>query len=244
MNSPRQWLSVIKRCDGPIARLVCIPYSGADAHAYAQWAAFMPPGIELLAVRLPGRGVRSAEPPSVDLRAAAAHIAEAIAQLDPMPTVLFGHSLGGLLCYETVSRLEAAGEAHNLRHAFFSGCLSPGYHACKAETEEPLSDEEVIERLRRYEGTPQEVFDDPALLALFLPPLRSDFEMIAKYRPASLAAVDAPVTIFTGKNEGVTAEQIDEWRGYARNYFSKFQFNGGHFFIHSDRVNVIRRIFR
>lgn len=204
----------------------------------------MPPGIELRAVQLPGRGVRINEPLPTDVKAVAASIADALGQLDALPFVLFGHSLGGALCYETACELEAAGHAVHLKHIFLSGCSSPTHHASKQIAEQNLSDDRIRERLRHYQGTPTELLNDNDLFELFLPVLRSDFRMMAAYRPLESRVVQAPVTVFSGTKEKITDEQIDAWADYAGHYFSKHRFKGGHFFIHSDRAQVIRRIFQ
>jgi len=244
MNYVNTLLPVINQCESPIARLICIPYSGGDVYAYSPWADLMPPGIELRAVQLPGRGVRLNEPLPTSLKTVAASIADAVCQLDALPFVLFGHSLGGTLCYETVCRLEAAGSVSHLKHIFLSGCKSPAHHASKQIAEQDLSDDRIRERLRRYRGTPTELLEDNDLFELFLPVLRSDFQMMERYRPSEAPVVRAPVTVFSGKKDQITSEQIDAWADYAGTYFSKYQFKGGHFFIHSDRTEVIRRIFQ
>ncbi|WP_116140849.1 thioesterase II family protein [Trinickia diaoshuihuensis] len=244
MNDPQSWLPVINQCESPIARLVCIPYSGGDIHAYRPWAALMPAGIELRAVQLPGRGKRLNEPQPTDLTDVAACIASAIEQLDPLPLVLFGHSMGAALCYETVCRLEKGGKLEHLKHVFLSGGRSPDHHARKPVAEHDVSDDEIRERLLRYQGTPLELLENKDLFDLFLPILRGDFRMMAGYRPVEMPVIQAPVTVFSGIDEQITAKQLDAWSVYAGGYFSKFRFDGGHFFIHSARPRVIKRIFQ
>lgn len=244
MSDSQLWLPVINRCESPIARLVCIPYSGGDIHAYRPWAAAMPRGIELRAVQLPGRGKRLNEAQPTDLAAVAACIAAAIEQLDPLPLVLFGHSLGGALCYETVWRLEQGAQCEHVKHAFISGCASPDHHAGKAAVEGEASDDEIREQLLRYQGTPQELLDNKDLFDLFLPILRGDFRMMARYRPVETPVIRTPVTVFAGADERIAIKQLDAWAAYASGYFSKFRFEGGHFFVHSARPRVIKRIFQ
>lgn len=244
MSDPQSWLPVINQCESPIARLICIPYSGGDIHAYRPWGALMPRGIELRAVQLPGRGQRLNEAQPTDLAGVAASVAAAIEQLDPLPLVLFGHSMGAALCYETVRRLEKGTKLEHLKHVFFSGGTSPGHHARKPVVEHDLSDDDIRERLLRYQGTPQELLDNKDLFDLFLPILRGDFRMMAGYRPVETPVIHAPVTVFAGIDEQITMKQLDEWTAYASGYFSKFRFEGGHFFIHSARPRVIKRIFQ
>jgi medium-chain acyl-[acyl-carrier-protein] hydrolase len=244
MHNANIWLPVVNRCESPVARLVCIPYSGGDVHAYRPWVAAMPPGIELRAVQLPGRGTRISEALPTDLRSLATCIAAAIGQLDALPLVLFGHSLGGALCYETACCLENGTKLEHLKHIFISGCSSPDYHSSKPLVDRELSDSQIRERLLRYQGTPQELLDDPSLFELFLPVLRGDFRMMASYRPVVAPPVHVPLTVLAGKKERISEQQLRAWSAFTNGYFSMFRFDGAHFFIQSERARVIRRIFQ
>ncbi|MET0383373.1 MAG: alpha/beta fold hydrolase [Burkholderiaceae bacterium] len=244
MSDAAKWLSVLHGGESPKVRLLCIPYSGADAHAFASWKVYMPPEVELVAVHLPGRGKRLGEPRDAALEDIADSIAGTLQAMQPLPTVMFGHSLGGLLCYETARRVEAAFAPGLLRHAFFSGCRSPAYHVDKLPADaDDLLDESIRRRIRRYKGTPSAVLDDPEALELFLPLLRDDFRMIERYRPVSPAPLKAPATVFVGTEESITDEEVAQWASFTEGGFSSRRIVGGHFFIKSNRTVVVRRLF-
>lgn len=244
MNEAARWLSVLHAGESPTLRLVCIPYSGADAHAFASWKTYMPPEVELAGVHLPGRGMRLGESRDAVLEEVAVGIAAALREVPPLPTVMFGHSLGGLLCYEAACRVEAACAPGTLRHVFFSGCRSPDYHLAKPPTDaEDRSDESIRRRIRRYKGTPSAVLKDPEALELFLPVLRDDFRMIEQYRPAAPAVLKAAATAFAGTEEPITDEQLAQWAAFTEGGFSSHRITGGHFFIKSNRTAVVRRLF-
>ncbi|RII89311.1 thioesterase II family protein, partial [Clavibacter michiganensis] len=84
--------------------------AGGAATAYRGWAPFAPRGVEVLAVQYSGRGDRYGDPVSPDLDTLAAEVAEAVDALpERLPVVLFGHSMGALVAYETARVLAARG---------------------------------------------------------------------------------------------------------------------------------------
>ena len=88
--------------------LLVLPHAGGSAHAYLDWADLLPPGVGLLIGQYPGRGARYAEPlpASMDLLVdpIVAHLPSTAEQL-----IVLGHSMGGLVAFEIVRRLEALG---------------------------------------------------------------------------------------------------------------------------------------
>src|SRR5882724_11814375 len=81
----------------PRARLVCFPCSGGTPTEYRTWSELGRYGIEVCAVRLPGREMRLRETPFRSLPC----LIEALLpyfQGDPgCRTVFFGHSMGALV---------------------------------------------------------------------------------------------------------------------------------------------------
>ena len=52
----------MQRSDAKRLQLVCLPYAGASATVFSRWRTLAPRWLEILALELPGRGRRSAEP--------------------------------------------------------------------------------------------------------------------------------------------------------------------------------------
>ena len=242
MRASDQWLPSIKSRGNPIARLICFPHSGGDASAFAKWGELMPDSVELRGVQLPGRGARFNEALLNDLVYASQQIASAISELTPLPLVLLGHSLGGLLCYETACALEAGRAARTVKHIFVLGCRNPGFHASKPLDSSPLSDERIIELMQRYRRTPEQLIEDPNFASVFLPVMRADLNMIAGYRPLNAKTVRVPVTVLAGTREKLEDTQLDGWAAFAGGYFSKHRIRGGHFFAHSNRKLTIKHV--
>src|ERR1044071_8182627 len=105
MGQTRGWVRSLVAGSDPTVRLVCFPHSGGSATAFGDGAAAIPPDVELVAVQYLGRGDRLVDPLVADVVAMAGHVAEELLRLPSRDHVLFGHSLGAVVAYETAPRL-------------------------------------------------------------------------------------------------------------------------------------------
>ena len=105
-------------------RLFCFPYAGAGASVFRAWTGAFGPDIEVCPVQLPGRETRHHEP---SLRSFNELVPAVAAGLEPWldrPFALFGHSLGGVVAYETARWLEAT-LGRSPAHLFISARRAP-----------------------------------------------------------------------------------------------------------------------
>ncbi|MEV4257328.1 alpha/beta fold hydrolase, partial [Spirillospora sp. NPDC049652] len=104
-------------------RMFCFPHAGGSAVFYRSWAEAVGPAVELHAVQYPGRADRLRDPLVPDARRLARLVAGAIGQYADRPAVLFGHSMGALVAYETALLMRERGLP--LAHLVASGARSP-----------------------------------------------------------------------------------------------------------------------
>ncbi|MGW8784036.1 thioesterase II family protein [Streptomyces sp. NPDC055796] len=192
------WLHRAAPVTDPVARLVCFPHAGGSASFFRDWGHRIP-GVEVYAVRYPGRAERLAEPPASDLRELARAVADAVAPLADRPLALFGHSMGAPIALEAAAALEARGI--NPVHLFASGSRDAPYPSPEdwADPDEE-DDPAVVERLLTLGGTDPELAADPEFQELVLPYVRADARMFHTYAPApgSGPGLRCPVTTITG----------------------------------------------
>ena len=93
------------------SRLMCFPYAGAGASVFADWTRYFPAWMELLALTLPGREARFADEPVESVAAASEDVGRRLTPLLDRPFTFLGHSLGGLVAFETARWLRR----HKLR---------------------------------------------------------------------------------------------------------------------------------
>lgn len=228
MASAANWLRCLRPLAAPRARLICLPYACGSASFYRSWAAVLPSDVELLAVQYPGHEDRIAEPCLEDLRMLADRIASAIGELGPTPLVLFGHSLGGAVAFEVTLRLEQAAAAE-MAGLIVSGRPAP--HAMTVPAKQ-RTDEELWAELARLGGTRPEVMDSQNLREFFLPILRSDFRMSARYQSTTEHRVRCDLVAYRGRaDDDAGHEEVTRWADLTTGSFRMREFDGGHFYL-------------
>ncbi|WP_246101142.1 thioesterase II family protein [Streptomyces cyaneus] len=240
-SRPSPWLARYRANPSAARRVVCFPHAGGSASFYRPWAQHLGPTYELLAVQYPGRENRYAEPliPALDeIAAAAAHalLAEPVRE-----TVLFGHSMGAAVAYETLRILEAEGATH-----FTRLCVSGRRITDFSEEIDPVprTDDELITAMTGLGGTQTEVLHEPDLREMFLPIIRNDYHLIDTYRPPRDATpIRADVIALLGDNDPqVDRRQATEWASVTAGTFASHVFPGGHFYLMDHAQQVIELI--
>ncbi|WP_184916510.1 thioesterase II family protein [Streptomyces luteogriseus] len=215
------------------SRLLCFPHAGGSASVYHALSAAVAGNIEPLIVQYPGRQERLGEPFAERAEEVAAAVLAALpAPVDGTPTILFGHSMGALLAFETARRLAAEGRAPAA--LFVSGRRGPSLPQwpVRRKPVSEMSDAELIEKIKQLSGTAGELLSSPDFLPLFLPPVRADYRIVDNYVYRSAPRLDCPVTVLAGdKDPGVTVEGGRAWESETRAAFSFHLLAGGHFFL-------------
>ncbi|PYC71606.1 putative thioesterase [Micromonospora arborensis] len=214
-------------------RLVLLPYAGGSAAAYRSWVAALPEWVEPIGVELPGHGARRGEAPVTTAGAVTAALAAELAGMPPAELVLFGHSMGGLLAFETARRMrERAGVPP-------AGLLISGFDAPWAPQAGRLrlpapDDPRLLERLAGLGGVPSAVLADPALSSLLLPPLRADLELLRRYATQPGEPLGCPVRVYRGTGDPLTSDAgTRAWRRESDD-FGERAFGGGHFYLQDE----------
>jgi surfactin synthase thioesterase subunit len=206
-------------------RLVCLPHAGGGGSTFRPLAAALPPWIDVLGVRLPGRESRRREPPISDFDVAVdAVLAELLAQ-PPLPIALFGYCSGALLAHEMAVRLCAAGRPPV---ALF-GCSSQAPHDYGRDRGvHQLPRAELIDYLRGMNVMPDSILDDPGLFELFEPAIRADFAMVETSAYRATDPLPIPVAAAGARGDsGVLFEDLLEWRRTGSGQFAVHLFGGG-----------------
>lgn len=224
-------------------RLFCLPYAGGSALIYRGWPQKLPPGVEVCAVQLPGRGHRMKEPPFRSVAELVPVLAEALRPYLDKPFALFGHSMGALVSIEMARHLRRhAGLAP--QHLFVSGRSAPQLGK-KGENLYDLPDDELVEHLRRLNGTPREALEHPELMQLMLPLLRADFSVCDTYLHADEPPLGCPVTAFGGLGDAnVPRADLEAWAAQTTGPFSLRMLPGGHFFLHESEAMLLHVLAR
>lgn len=220
--------------------LFCLPCAGASASMYLRWRREMPSGIRVLPLELPGRGARLGELFIEDFADLVDELCERLISPVTRRWALFGHSMGGLLAYGVVQRLQSAGESLPER-MIIAASPSP-FRRDPDRYINRNDDEALIADLREQGGTPQEVFDSPELLRITLDALAADYRVCDSFHCPQKTPLAMPLHVLAGRNDSIESHQILAWQEEAGTAFSLQWFDGGHFFIREHETSVLRLI--
>ena len=232
------WIVTYRQTAG--IRLLCFPYAGGGPAVFRSWPPYLPPDIELSAVQLPGREARLKDAPIGELRRLVAELAEAAEPSFDRPVALFGHSIGGLIAFEFAREIRRRYGVEPV-HLFVSGCPAP--QIPDTDTLYDLPEDEFLDRMRRFNGTPREVFEHPEMMQLVLPALRADFSLRDTYVHAPEPPFRSPISAFGGMDDGcVGTEKLEPWRAHTSDVFQLCLFRGDHFFLRTAQAAVVESV--
>jgi pyochelin biosynthetic protein PchC len=234
------WLRRFQLQPGAAVRLVCFPHAGGSAGAFRPWDALLPPSVELIAVQYPGREDRFADPLVDDMDQLTEYIAGALRRLVDRPYLVFGHSMGSAVAYETVQRLRRLG-VDEPDWLIVSGRPAPG-DVTGGEVHR-RDDGGLCAELDRLGGTPGDVLADPDLRHAVLRYVRNDYRLIETYRPTQDPPLRCPVAVLRGADDPeFLAAQAGGWARVTTGQLDVRTFPGDHFYLVPERRSVVATI--
>ncbi len=238
--SVSKWFVVPQARSQAKLRLFCLPFAGGSSAIFRRWPMELPESVEVWAVQLPGRGSRIKDPPYTQMQPLIRDLIEAIMPYLNQPYAIFGHSLGGLIGFEL---------ARQLRHQ--SKPLWLGVSAVNApQLPDPnpqlhlIPEAELVATLKSYGGIPEGILDDPEMRQLFLPVIRSDFEVFETYTFQAGPVLACPISAFGGIKDVRIPDPttLEAWQVQTTQSFKSHSFPGGHFFIQTHQSELLKAL--
>jgi medium-chain acyl-[acyl-carrier-protein] hydrolase len=224
------WLRYVDRRPSADLQLFCFPFAGGGASIFRKWGTKLPRSVEVCAIQLPGREDRLLEPPFQQVQPLVETLAEAVFIDREKPFAFFGHSMGALLAFE-LSRVLRRLEGRQPEHLFVSGRRAP-HLPDRNPTTYDLPHAEFVQELRRLRGTPNEVLQDPDMMAVVMPMLRADFTLCETYSYVDDVPLTCSISAFGGSEDReVDYDEVAGWRQVTTGPFSLQMIPGGHFFL-------------
>lgn len=217
--------------------LFCLPYAGGSEAIYHKWEHYLNQSINLCPITLKGRGKRFNEPFYNCLEEAIDDIFDNIkAKLEVNEYAIFGHSMGSLLAYELYYKINELG-FKKPNHIFFSGYRTP--RTKKKEFIYSLPNNEFKRKIVELGGTPEELVNNDDLFDLFIPLLKSDFKMVETYEYQEREEkISCDISVFNGISDTIPLENLIDWKNYTNKSCQLYNFDGNHFFINSNAVEI------
>jgi medium-chain acyl-[acyl-carrier-protein] hydrolase len=221
-------------------RLFCLPHAGGGATAFRSWTAELPAFVQLCSVLLPGRETRLSEPLYTEIGPLVDAMDRELRPWLDIPYAVFGHSMGALLAFEWVRKLQREG-CPTPACLFLSGRRAPDRSGDTSFLHALPNGEFVKELTRVYNGIPQELLDNEELMDVFLPILRADIAVVESYRFQPGDPLVCPITVFSGMNDpSVSWDELLAWNRQARQrQFAMQVFPGGHFYPQGPLLQAI-----
>jgi len=214
------WLVVVGPRAAPRLRLFCFPFAGGGSGIYRNWAQFIDPAIEVIAIEPPGRLARINETPITDMDQFVDQLVPEMRALLDRPFAFFGHCLGALTMYETTRRLLHTTMVRP-EHLFVSGARPPDRISDLGLFEERLmydllrlaefriglpayaQPEDVFAELIRHFNiqATEQLLANAELRRLMLPVIRAEFRMATNYQFAREQPWEIPITCFAAKGD-------------------------------------------
>lgn len=175
-----------------------------------------------------------AEKPSSSSQETVAEIASTIAaEYGDKPLIFFGHSMGGLLSFETAMLLKSV-YGKEPQHMYLSGVSAPQTESRRKDSRDlsEVTDEEFQELLKELGGTPPEFIHNKELFKLFLPALKADYTMVNQIMydlPSGLPPLTCPFTFFDGTED--SEHDYNGWKQLTQGAFLLYKLPGGHFYL-------------
>lgn len=240
MNSSK-WFLVSRPKKEAEYRLFCFPYAGGSATVYNAWNDLLPDHVELVAIQPPGRANRWNEKLHTSVKEMVDDLISAIPAWLDRPYMIYGHSLGSAVAFETLHALEQRKLRLPLR--FFAGARRAPHCPPRIPPIHDYPLEEFKSEVKKLNGTPDSILENPDIMEIFVPVLRTDLKAAYAYHRAPSSKINCEVSIFGGAGDDkVVQEDLIGWQEHFSTTMDMHIFDGGHFFLEDNKKMVVERI--
>jgi surfactin synthase thioesterase subunit len=213
--------------------LVCLGFCGGGSAPYLPWADRLPPDMELVTICYPGRDGRFLDEFATDWETLAEDATAAVTAAATLrPYVLFGHSMGGWMAFDVVSRLgQRDGPLPDALVVSSANAPSRGLTPRDMFPSQADTDDELLDWMRINGLMASYVLDDPELREMALELMRADIRVRDTFRFTEGSGVSVPLLVLTGSSDKVIVpDTAEQWRALARGVFWHVELPGGHFY--------------
>ena len=222
-------------------RLFCFHYAGGNASFYADWFKYLSSNIGVYPVQLPGRGKRWTDEMYESVEKASEIISSQILPYSDVPLIFTGHSMGGLIAYQTALILQ---EKYGvvIKRLFITGSY-PELGTDNISDTYKLSDSEFCERLKSYGGIDDRILKIKQFYTVFLPVIKNDFLMTGKFKADRTGILNCGISVYGGDHDIlIPTACLDGWKSRSLYGADIMIMSGDHFFINRNKDIICKDI--
>ena len=220
-------------------------HAGANVNTYIPWVnlANSDDALIFCPIERPGRGRLSSEPEENDLSELIAFLAREVyqdylckQQQGYSEWATFGHSFGGVISAAVAQKLT---ESYQMKPAVsvISGSVAPCVQ--KPEYLNILSDEEILQKLRADQGTPEAILNEPLLVTPIIRQLRNDYVLKGQFEEVACLQLHHPVVLISARDDvDIPLNKIEAWQRHCKFPTTTIEIDGGHFAIYQNWAEV------
>lgn len=214
--------------EGTGHRLVFFPSAGSSASSGWALDSAVPAGWSVWSTQYPARGPRLREPQARSVRELAEGCLPALLAI-PERIVLFGHSFGAYVAYDTARLLAERGR--DVAGLVVSGIPAPGSVLRDASSDD-LDDATLREFLAHQGVATAELLADEELMEMVLPALRADLLLARSHVDDHDGRGAVPILALGGRADPLVSEgQLRSWQTLTDNWLGDELTDGDHFYF-------------
>lgn len=215
-------------------KVFCLPYAGGNSSIYYSWKNKVKKGIDIIPIEYMGHGKNIMEGLYSSIDEAVNDILAKITDKIDDDYIIYGHSMGALLTFETACRLCAEKFKKPLK-IILAGIRPP--HLIKKDRKiTHLSKDEFMYEVYSMGEMSKEVYQDRELYNLYYNILYSDFCLVEQYSVVeNNKKIDVPTIVLAGQLDHEAPKKcMLEWKNYIAGNFQFFTLPGNHFFAFNE----------
>ncbi|MFM9984617.1 MAG: SDR family NAD(P)-dependent oxidoreductase [Flavobacteriales bacterium] len=222
-------------------RIICFHSMGVGASLFTNFLLTPPEDTDIIAIQLPGRENRMSEPHINNIDEVVEMLFPIISEFLDKPYVVWGHSFGGIIAYETIHKIKS----HGLRtpeHFNITATIAPDLVKLWQNRDVVIrvlnenNRAEYLTALSRY-------IENPEFLERILPVMRKDMPLLTSYNFRYKGQLDIPITCWAARQDDmVYTDEVFEWEKFTSGEFNKIEVDGDHWFINSNKELILENL--
>lgn len=223
------WWVSHKTVEQPKMYLYAFHDAGGSSTLYDTWEN-LHPSIELRAIELPGRGVRSSDKHFTDMGQLVDTLSKEIHEHSDLPFAFFGHSMGGLIAFEVARKLRDRNQT--LPVSLFTSSTPALFSYNRLDYRDQMDEQELVQRFPHLSA---ENIKNESLRQELLKIMRSDLSLLSSYFYDNKQRFNIPIISLRGiEDESVSLEQVKLWSNETKGGHEAIERPGGHRYVEHD----------